>query len=85
LIFWRENFRAASSSSVGEADDRDGRGEVAVGGEVVERRDELAVGEITGGAKDDERAGFWNGTAKESFAKGIGGGVGRHELRVEVI
>ena len=41
-----------------EADDHHARGQVAVGGEVVEGGDELAVGQVTGRAENDEGAGF---------------------------
>ena len=56
LHFLAENVIALVAPR--EADDHHARGQVAVGGEVVERGHQLAVGEVAGRAEDHERAGF---------------------------
>ena len=55
----------------GEADDGEGRGQIAIGGQVIKRGDELAVGEIARGAEDDDGARLRHAPAGKAFAQGI--------------
>ena len=55
-----------------EPHDADGRGEGAVGGEIVECGNEFAVSEVARGTEDHECAGVWNGSLGKAFPKRIG-------------
>ena len=59
-----------------EADDCERGGQIAVGGDVVERRDELAMGQVAGGAEDDDGARLRHRAAGEPLAQRIGRGLG---------
>ena len=59
--------------AAGEADDVRGGGQVAIDGEIVERRDELAEGEVARGAEDHDVAGLRHGPAGEALAQRVGG------------
>ena len=68
-------FRAAR-----EADHRQGRRQLAIGRDVVERGHELAMSQVAGRAKNHDRARLRHGFGRESFAQGIGLLLARHDV-----
>ncbi len=58
-----------------EADDHHARGQVAVGGEVVEGGHQLAVGEVAGRAEDHQGAGFGLRAVGQAFTQWVARGL----------
>ena len=69
----------------GETDDGKRGGQVAIGGDIVERGDELAVGQIAGGAENDDTARLRHGPAGKALAQRIGGWCGGRVQSVGVL
>ena len=59
----------------GEADDGHVRGQIAVGGEIVERGHELAMGQIAGRAEDDQRTRFGLRTIGQALTQRVARGL----------